>query len=102
VRAGGREHAAHEPLISQAMLAEVPLAGLSFSSIGPCSSEAAPSWAAQSISSTTNTTTAGVLLQATVPVLADVSPESLAARVFAAECETLPRAIERIAKGLLP
>ncbi len=45
---------------------------------------------------------AGVLLQATVPVLADVSPESLAARVFAAECETLPRAIARIAKGLLP
>jgi phosphoribosylglycinamide formyltransferase-1 len=43
-----------------------------------------------------------VLLQATVPVLADDSPESLAARVFAAECETLPRAIARIAKGLLP
>lgn len=43
-----------------------------------------------------------VLLQATVPVLADDSPDSLAARVFAAKCETLPRAIERIARGLLP
>jgi phosphoribosylglycinamide formyltransferase-1 len=43
-----------------------------------------------------------VLLQATVPVLPDDSPESLAARVFAAECETLPEAIRRIAAGLLP
>lgn len=43
-----------------------------------------------------------VLLQATVPVLPDDSPESLAARVFAAECETLPEAIRRIAGGLLP
>jgi phosphoribosylglycinamide formyltransferase-1 len=43
-----------------------------------------------------------VLLQATVPVLRDDSPESLAARVFAAECRTLPEAIRRIAAGLLP
>jgi folate-dependent phosphoribosylglycinamide formyltransferase PurN len=37
-----------------------------------------------------------------VPVLPDDSPESLAARVFAAECQTLPEAIRRIAAGLLP
>jgi phosphoribosylglycinamide formyltransferase-1 len=43
-----------------------------------------------------------VLLQEAVPVLADDSPESLAARVFAAECQTLPEAIRRIAAGLLP
>jgi phosphoribosylglycinamide formyltransferase-1 len=43
-----------------------------------------------------------VLLQRTVPVLPDDSPESLAARVFAAECRTLPEAIRRIAAGLLP
>jgi phosphoribosylglycinamide formyltransferase 1 len=43
-----------------------------------------------------------VLLQETVPVLPDDSPESLAARVFAAECRTLPLAIDRIARGLLP
>jgi phosphoribosylglycinamide formyltransferase-1 len=43
-----------------------------------------------------------VLLQQAVPVLADDSPESLAARVFAAECQTLPEAIRRIAAGLLP
>ncbi|MEX0689724.1 MAG: phosphoribosylglycinamide formyltransferase [Pirellulales bacterium] len=42
-----------------------------------------------------------VLLQRTVPVLADDSPESLAARVFAAECQTLPEAIQRIASGML-
>jgi phosphoribosylglycinamide formyltransferase 1 len=42
-----------------------------------------------------------VLLQRTVPVLADDSPESLAARVFAAECQTLPEAIQRIAAGML-
>lgn len=34
-----------------------------------------------------------ILLQRTVPVLADDTPESLAARVFAAECEALPEAI---------
>jgi phosphoribosylglycinamide formyltransferase-1 len=43
-----------------------------------------------------------VLLQETVPVLPDDSPESLAARVFAAECRMLPEAIRRIAAGLLP
>lgn len=43
-----------------------------------------------------------VLLQQAVPVLPDDSPESLAARVFAAECQTLPEAIRRIAAGLLP
>lgn len=43
-----------------------------------------------------------VLLQRAVPVLPDDSPESLAARVFAAECETLPDAICRIATGVLP
>ena len=43
-----------------------------------------------------------VLLQEPVPVLPDDSPESLAARVFAAECRTLPEAIRRIAAGLLP
>ena len=40
-----------------------------------------------------------ILLQQAVPVLRDDSPESLAARVFAAECETLPEAINRIASG---
>ncbi len=43
-----------------------------------------------------------VLVQRVVPVLPDDSPESLAARVFAAECEALPEAIARIAAGLLP
>ena len=38
-----------------------------------------------------------ILLQETVPVLPDDSPESLAARVFAAECRALPEAIRRIA-----
>jgi phosphoribosylglycinamide formyltransferase-1 len=38
-----------------------------------------------------------ILLQETVPVLPDDSPESLAARVFAAECQALPEAIRRIA-----
>lgn len=36
-----------------------------------------------------------ILLQKTVPVLVDDTPESLAARVFAAECEALPEAIAR-------
>ena len=40
-----------------------------------------------------------ILLQKTVPVLRDDSPESLAARVFAAECDALPEAINRIAAG---
>lgn len=36
-----------------------------------------------------------ILLQKTVPVLSDDTPESLAARVFAAECEALPQVIDR-------
>jgi formyltetrahydrofolate-dependent phosphoribosylglycinamide formyltransferase len=40
-----------------------------------------------------------ILLQNTVPVLRDDTAESLAARVFAVECETLPEAINRIAAG---
>lgn len=36
-----------------------------------------------------------ILLQTAVPVLPDDTPESLAARVFAAECDTLPKAIGR-------
>jgi len=40
-----------------------------------------------------------ILLQNTVPVLRDDTAESLAARVFAVECETLPEAINRIASG---
>jgi len=36
-----------------------------------------------------------ILLQRVVPVLPDDTPESLAARVFAAECDALPEAIER-------
>jgi phosphoribosylglycinamide formyltransferase-1 len=38
-----------------------------------------------------------ILLQRVVPVLPDDSAESLAARVFAAECEALPEAIARLA-----
>ena len=40
-----------------------------------------------------------ILLQKPVPVLPDDTPESLAARVFAAECETLPAVIAAIAAG---
>ena len=36
-----------------------------------------------------------ILLQKTVPVLPDDTPESLAARVFAEECRALPEAIRR-------
>jgi len=36
-----------------------------------------------------------ILLQKTVPVLPDDTPESLAARVFAVECHALPEAISR-------
>ena len=39
-----------------------------------------------------------ILLQATVPVLRDDTVASLAARVFAAECEALPEAIAAIAR----
>jgi phosphoribosylglycinamide formyltransferase 1 len=38
-----------------------------------------------------------ILLQKTVPVLPDDTPEALAARVFAVECQTLPEAIARFA-----
>ena len=38
-----------------------------------------------------------ILLQKTVPVLPDDTPESLAARVFAVECHALPEAIGRFA-----
>ena len=38
-----------------------------------------------------------ILLQQTVPVLSDDGPADLAARVFAAECDTLPQAINQIA-----
>jgi formyltetrahydrofolate-dependent phosphoribosylglycinamide formyltransferase len=41
-----------------------------------------------------------ILLQETVRVLPDDSPETLAARVFAAECVTLPKAIRRVQMGL--
>lgn len=43
-----------------------------------------------------------ILVQRTVPVLADDTAESLAARVFAAECVALPEAIGRFAAGSLP
>ncbi|RLS79239.1 MAG: phosphoribosylglycinamide formyltransferase [Planctomycetota bacterium] len=43
-----------------------------------------------------------ILLQRTVPVLRDDTPESVAARVFAAECDCLPEAIARFASGSLP
>jgi folate-dependent phosphoribosylglycinamide formyltransferase PurN len=42
-----------------------------------------------------------ILLQKVVPVLSDDSAESLAARVFAAECEALPEAITRLAASRL-
>lgn len=42
-----------------------------------------------------------ILLQRTVPVLADDTADSLAARVFAAECVALPEAIGRIGPGLI-
>lgn len=39
-----------------------------------------------------------ILLQESVPVLTDDTPDSLAARVFAAECRILPIAINRLAR----
>lgn len=39
-----------------------------------------------------------VILQRTVPVMDDDTPDSLAARVFAAECEALPEAIRRLSQ----
>lgn len=40
-----------------------------------------------------------VILQRTVPVLEDDTPETLAARVFAAECEAYPETLALIAAG---
>ncbi len=40
-----------------------------------------------------------ILLQRVVPVLENDTPDSLARRVFAAECEAFPEAIRRIATG---
>lgn len=40
-----------------------------------------------------------ILLQQTVPVLSDDTPQSLADRVFAAECEAYPVALQAIAEG---
>ena len=40
-----------------------------------------------------------IILQRVVPVLDDDSPHSLAARVFAAECEAYPQALQWIAEG---
>jgi formyltetrahydrofolate-dependent phosphoribosylglycinamide formyltransferase len=40
-----------------------------------------------------------VILQRAVPVLDDDTPGTLAARVFQAECEALPEAIQRLAAG---
>jgi hypothetical protein len=40
-----------------------------------------------------------VILQKAVPVLDDDTPDSLAARVFAAECEAYPEALRLIAAG---
>lgn len=42
-----------------------------------------------------------VILQRSVPVLADDTPDTLAARVFAAECEALPEAIRLFGAGRL-
>jgi phosphoribosylglycinamide formyltransferase-1 len=42
-----------------------------------------------------------VILQKAVPVLDDDTPESLASRVFAAECEAYPEALRLIAAGRL-
>ncbi len=45
--------------------------------------------------------TGPIVLQRTVPVGAEDTPESLAARVFEAECEALPHAIALYAEGRL-
>ena len=42
-----------------------------------------------------------IILQRAVPVLDDDTPESLAARVFAAECEAYPQVIQWFAQGRL-
>jgi formyltetrahydrofolate-dependent phosphoribosylglycinamide formyltransferase len=43
-----------------------------------------------------------ILLQQAVPVEPNDTPESLAARVFEAECQALPEALNRLAAGTLP
>ena len=40
-----------------------------------------------------------IILQRTVPVLDDDTPDQLAARVFLAECESYPEAIKRVVSG---
>jgi phosphoribosylglycinamide formyltransferase-1 len=45
--------------------------------------------------------TGPIILQRTVPVLDDDTPEALAARVFKAECQALPEAITLYAEGRL-
>ena len=45
--------------------------------------------------------TGPIILQRTVPVLDDDTPETLAARVFRAECHALPEAIALYAAGRL-
>ena len=45
--------------------------------------------------------TGPIILQRTVPVLDDDTPDALASRVFAAECEALPEAIALFAAGRL-
>jgi len=40
-----------------------------------------------------------IILQRSVPVLEDDTPDTLAARVFACECEVYPEALRMIAKG---
>jgi folate-dependent phosphoribosylglycinamide formyltransferase PurN len=42
-----------------------------------------------------------IILQRTVPVLDDDTPEALAARVFAQECEAYPEAVRLFAEGRL-
>lgn len=43
-----------------------------------------------------------ILLQKRVPVLPDDTPDTLAARVFEAECEAYPEAIRMMAEGRVP
>jgi phosphoribosylglycinamide formyltransferase-1 len=43
--------------------------------------------------------TGPILVQRAVPVLDDDTPDALAARVYAAECEAYPEAIRRVAEG---
>jgi phosphoribosylglycinamide formyltransferase-1 len=43
-----------------------------------------------------------IVVQKRVPVLPDDTPDSLADRVFAAECEAYPEAVRLFAAGKLP